>query len=57
MVTRSGAAVRAKDPAGIANLLEHPEYKSLEKAQPLMSLLSEADLGPLPATVSGAEGD
>ena len=38
--------------AGIANLLEHPEYKSLEKAQPLMSLLSEADLGPLPATVS-----
>ena len=29
--------------AGIAHLLEHPEYRSLEKAQPLMSYLSEAD--------------
>ncbi len=27
--------------AGIAHLLEHPEYRSLEKAQPLMSYLSE----------------
>ena len=27
--------------AGIAHLLEHPEYRSLEKAQTLMSYLSE----------------
>ncbi|MTS92757.1 heat-inducible transcription repressor HrcA [Pseudoflavonifractor sp. BIOML-A4] len=27
--------------SGIAHLLEHPEYRSLEKAQPLMSYLSE----------------
>lgn len=37
--------------AGIAQLLEHPEYRSLDKAQPLMSYLSEstdANLFPLP---------
>ncbi|MEA4955287.1 MAG: heat-inducible transcriptional repressor HrcA [Pseudoflavonifractor sp.] len=34
--------------AGIANLLEHPEYQSLEKAQPLMSFLSDEDFKPLP---------
>lgn len=33
--------------AGIANLLEHPEYQSLEKAQPLMSFLSDEDFKPL----------
>ncbi len=36
--------------AGIANLLEHPEYQSLEKAQPLMSFLSDAEFSALPAT-------
>jgi len=35
--------------AGIANLLGHPEYQSLEKAQPLMSFLSEEDFAPLSA--------
>ncbi len=35
--------------AGIANLLEHPEYQSLEKAQPLMSFLSDAEFSSLPA--------
>ncbi len=35
--------------AGIANLLGHPEYQSLEKAQPLMSFLSDEDFGPFPA--------
>jgi len=42
--------------AGIANLLEHPEYKSLEKAQPLMSFLSDADSTSLPARLSAGEG-
>ncbi len=42
--------------AGIANLLDHPEYKSLEKAQPLMSFLSDADFDPLPATIDGSVG-
>ncbi len=42
--------------AGITNLLDHPEYKSLEKAQPLMSFLSEADGGLLPATIDGSTG-
>ncbi|MCI9403427.1 MAG: heat-inducible transcription repressor HrcA [Oscillospiraceae bacterium] len=35
--------------AGIANLLDHPEYQSLEKAQPLMSFLSDAEFDALPA--------
>ncbi|MGI5973808.1 MAG: heat-inducible transcriptional repressor HrcA [Oscillospiraceae bacterium] len=35
--------------AGIANLLEHPEYQSLEKAQPLMSFLSDEEFKPLPS--------
>ena len=42
--------------AGLANLLEHPEYQSLEKAQPLMSFLDHADSVPLPATFSPDEG-
>lgn len=33
--------------AGIVNLLEHPEYQSLEKAQHLMSFLSNEDFKPL----------
>ena len=37
---------RSVHTAGIANLLEHPEYQSLEKAQPLMSFLSEAEFSP-----------
>ena len=39
---------RSVHTAGIANLLEHPEYHSLEKAQPLMSFLSNEDLGSFP---------
>ena len=35
--------------AGITHLLEHPEYQSLEKAQPLMSFLSDAEFSTLPA--------
>ena len=35
--------------AGIAHLLDHPEYQSLEKAQPLMSFLSDANFGPPPS--------
>ncbi len=42
--------------AGIANLLEHPEFQSLEKAQPLMSFLDHADSALLPAKVTPAEG-
>lgn len=42
--------------AGIANLLEHPEYQSLEKAQPLMSFLDHADAASLPARISVGEG-
>ena len=42
--------------AGIANLLDHPEYQSLEKVQPLMSLLSDADFSPLPARMDGSVG-
>ena len=34
---------RSVHTAGIANLLNHPEYKSLEQAKPLMSYLSEED--------------
>lgn len=41
-------AKRPVHTAGIANLLEHPEYRSLEKAQPLMSFLSEEDFTPFP---------
>ena len=42
--------------AGIANLLDHPEYQSLEKAQPLMSFLDHADSASLPATIAAGEG-
>ncbi len=42
--------------AGIANLLDHPEYQSLERAQPLMSFLSDADSAALPAKLSGEDG-
>ena len=42
--------------AGIANLLEHPEFQSLEKAQPLMSFLDHADSASLPAKLSVGEG-
>ena len=42
--------------AGIANLLEHPEFQSLEKAQPLMSFLDHADSALLPAKVSPVDG-
>lgn len=38
--------------AGIANLLEHPEYQSLEKAQSLMSFLADESFTPLPATAA-----
>jgi len=43
--------------AGIANLLEHPEYKSLEKAQPLMTFLSEEEFSPFPASGPAAPMD
>ena len=38
--------------AGITHLLEHPEYRSLDKAKPLMAYLSEdSDEPRLPATL------
>ena len=38
--------------AGITHLLEHPEYRSLDKAKPLMTYLSEEGEAPrLPATL------
>lgn len=38
--------------AGITHLLEHPEYRSLDKAKPLMAYLSEEGEAPsLPATL------
>lgn len=42
--------------AGIANLFEHPEYQTLDKAQPLMNLLSDAEFSPLPAEAGGDMG-
>ena len=57
LVVRFGAEVldeltkRPVHTAGIANLLEHPEYQSLEKAQPLMSFLSDEEFGPFPIRV------
>ena len=45
---------RSVHTAGIANLLEHPEYQSLEKAQSLMSFLSEEEFRPF--SPSGASG-
>lgn len=40
---------RSVHTAGITNLLSHPEYRSLERAEPLMSFLSEEeDLSSLP---------
>lgn len=43
--------------AGIAHLLEHPEYKSLDKARPLMAYLTEDSEAPqLPMTMEGARG-
>ena len=39
---------------GITHLLEHPEYRSLAKAKPLMAYLSEEqDVSQLPATMEG----
>ena len=39
---------------GITHLLEHPEYRSLDKAKPLMAYLSEEqDVSQLPATMEG----
>ena len=58
LVVKFGAEVlrdlaqRPVHTAGIANLLEHPEYQNLERAQPLMSFLSEENFGPLPAGFS-----
>ena len=41
--------------AGITHLLEHPEYRSLDKAKPLMAYLSEeSDVPRLPATLDRA---
>lgn len=42
--------------AGIAKLLDHPEYRSLEKAQPLMNLLSDNESALLPANFGGDGG-
>ncbi len=39
---------RSVHTAGIAHLLDHPEYQSLDKAQPLMSFLSDEELSLLP---------
>ena len=40
---------RSVHTAGLPNLLAHPEYHSLERAEPLMTFLSEADdMGSLP---------
>ena len=36
---------------GITHLLEHPEYRSLEKAKPLMACLSDSDQPTLPVTL------
>jgi heat-inducible transcriptional repressor len=42
--------------AGITHLLEHPEYRSLDKAKPLMAYLSdEADGAKLPMPLQGGE--
>lgn len=49
-------AKRPVHTAGIAKLLDHPEYQSLEKAQPLMSLLSDNEDSLLPATLNGDGG-
>ena len=57
MVVRFAAEVledlqkRPVHTAGIANLLEHPEYRSLERAQPLMSYLSDQDMAAFPLSV------
>lgn len=62
MVVTFGAEVLqelAKRPvhtAGIAKLLDHPEYQSLEKAQPLMNLLSDNESALLPADFGGDGG-
>ncbi|MBE6957025.1 MAG: heat-inducible transcription repressor HrcA [Ruminococcaceae bacterium] len=43
--------------AGITHLLEHPEYKSLDKAKPLMQYLSNDDeSAALPALFGGNQG-
>ena len=42
--------------AGITHLLEHPEYRSLDKAKPLMAYLSEeSDVPRLPATLDSGK--
>ena len=43
--------------AGIAHLLEHPEYRSLDRAKTLMTYLAEeGDTSKLPTTLDGAHG-
>lgn len=49
-------ARRSVHTAGIANLFEHPEYQTLDKAQPLMNLLSDAEFSPLPVDQGGDMG-
>ena len=42
--------------SGITHLLEHPEYRSLDKAKPLMAYLSEeSDVPRLPATLDSGK--
>ena len=44
--------------AGITHLLEHPEYRSLDKAKPLMTYLSEEkDASKLPVPMTGKNMD
>ena len=41
---------------GITHLLEHPEYRSLDKAKPLMNYLAEEkDVARLPVTMTGGQ--
>ncbi len=52
----SGARQRKVHTAGITHLLEHPEYKSLDKAKPLMAYLSEeTEAGGLPAVLDSGK--
>jgi len=41
--------------AGITQLLEHPEYKSLDKAKPLMRFLSDDETAQLPIPFDGSQ--
>jgi len=56
METLEELSKRPVHTAGIANLLDHPEYQSLEKAQPLMTFLDQADAASLPAQLAVGEG-